>query len=215
MFKLIIFAAKSTRIDLDLYVTKTPGASGGSALPVSFLAANLPCYGRGALHCARRQRAMVATSCDLSAFLDHNRWQNWTWLRKRAAAPRSGNSRICRNSSMHRATALEVRGDPFAAAVRTPEPRPLYPDVDRRLANLPFLFTRENWTSNFMCVKNTPKTSVKNFIEIFPHRILIHGIMPAFGRIRRKSGRKALRTGLSQGLQPYVLGTWLRKTRKP
>ena len=32
-----------------------------------------------------------------------------------------------------------------------------------------------------------PKKGVKNFIYIFPHRILIYGIMPVFGQIDRKS----------------------------
>jgi len=34
------------------------------------------------------------------------------------------------------------------------------------------------------------KKPVKNFIYIFPHRILIYGIMPVFGQIARKSCRE-------------------------
>lgn len=32
-----------------------------------------------------------------------------------------------------------------------------------------------------MYAKNGPRKAVKNFIYIFPHRILIYGIMPVFG----------------------------------
>ncbi len=53
--------------------------------------------------------------------------------------------------------------------------------------------------NDFMYIKNTLRMTVKNFIKIFPHRILIYGIMPVFGRTRRKSCRKTSKMVLSQG----------------
>ena len=44
--------------------------------------------------------------------------------------------------------------------------------------------------NGFMYAKNGPRKVVKNFIYIFPHRILIYGIMPVFGQIARKSCRE-------------------------
>ena len=44
--------------------------------------------------------------------------------------------------------------------------------------------------NGFMYAKNGPRKAVKNFIYIFPHRILIYGIMPVFGQIDRKSCRE-------------------------
>ena len=46
-----------------------------------------------------------------------------------------------------------------------------------------------------MYAKNGPRKlvknlTVKNLIYIFPHRILIYGIMPVFGQIARKSCRE-------------------------
>ena len=44
--------------------------------------------------------------------------------------------------------------------------------------------------NDFMYAKKGPRKAVKNFIYIFPHRILIYGIMPVFGQIARKSCRE-------------------------
>lgn len=41
-----------------------------------------------------------------------------------------------------------------------------------------------------MYAKNGPRKAVKNFIYIFPNRILIYGIMPVFEQIARKSCRE-------------------------
>lgn len=46
------------------------------------------------------------------------------------------------------------------------------------------------YLAHFMYAKNGPRKAVKNFIYIFPHRILIYGIMPVFGQIARKSCRE-------------------------
>ena len=44
--------------------------------------------------------------------------------------------------------------------------------------------------NGFIYAKKGPRKAVKNFIYIFPHRILIYGIMPVFGQIARKSCRE-------------------------
>lgn len=52
------------------------------------------------------------------------------------------------------------------------------------------LFRSSIYLAHFMYAKNGPRKAVKNFIYIFPHKILIYGIMPVFGQIARKSCRE-------------------------
>ena len=70
-----------------------------------------------------------------------------------------------------------------------------------------------------MYAKNGPRKVVKNFIYIFPHRILIYGIMPVFGQIARKSCREKIGYELDQRMQPrdrnHVVEKRGRGNKKP
>lgn len=85
----------------------------------------------------------------------------------------------------------------FALPFLSTCPPPAFPTVPsiNLFRSSIYLFRSSIYLAHFMYAKNGPskngpRKGVKNFIYIFPHRILIYGIMPVFGQIARKSCRE-------------------------